>query len=697
MSDRVPPHDISQFQGPLSFNYEAMQPSQTNTIPKSSGFLGVTNEIPTFTSFRQQLVDPTNFPMSYQLNSNVSQPMTDQHIDLNNFYFSGEFSETEQWKQEYQRNNRNGGMKNIRCFPNCGTRHCSSGFCGKSLVMTLRTTYREQTVLAAAEISLSASPNSLGRSKKTKKLTKVIVGSVISYQEYQSRLRTRDDPFRDWWTGDILASKENGVEREISFEFNRAKRGWHYGWVANKYISNSQHIVKAYIFVPVATNLLKCVHISYSPKFRLYSRKPKRSSTISEHVLVNNQETKRTKRAQSVIEKSLIESVESSPNLDFVPTQTTLSIENFNLFPDDLFFGDTESIVNELKESKRKFKADNVFKMLQKLLLLSKEDFTKYIKNKAKLDTTGSNKLSAQYKEIVALRAFAAFLLSDDEDVTAELQAKMDNPNPFQSKASNSLVMKSEHHSPKNVNELLSLAQSKFNKFLSTFDVNVDFYSKFSEANKIFAQNIAAGGTKPPSRACPDSSSERSTASSTSRLRKTLLLVGINEFLTQTVGTWSSSEDTLKIYDKMYSMMDIPYALRKCYLSITGKFKFALESNGDYSSIVSRYNPKLFSAGLIRYVFDGEKRPWPIASPLIATKYDAVAVRAYVSRNPKFEKVMVLEHIYQEYKMVRHLKVESGEKLVGKVKLYEKWVSVGNEIEWNEILKGDINFEKMEE
>ena len=38
------------------------------------------------------------------------------------------------FKEKYQRNNKKGGQKNLRCFPHCRNgRHVSSGFCGDSI------------------------------------------------------------------------------------------------------------------------------------------------------------------------------------------------------------------------------------------------------------------------------------------------------------------------------------------------------------------------------------------------------------------------------------------------------------------------------------------------------------------------------------------------------------------------------------
>ena len=43
------------------------------------------------------------------------------------------FEHLEIFSTRYQRNNKRGGIKNMRCFPTCGDLHRERGFCGRSV------------------------------------------------------------------------------------------------------------------------------------------------------------------------------------------------------------------------------------------------------------------------------------------------------------------------------------------------------------------------------------------------------------------------------------------------------------------------------------------------------------------------------------------------------------------------------------
>lgn len=62
------------------------------------------------------------------------------------------------FKSAYQRNNKRGGHKNLRCFPRCGENHTNNSFCGRSLRVNLGPasaadveTFRRQTEAEAGK------------------------------------------------------------------------------------------------------------------------------------------------------------------------------------------------------------------------------------------------------------------------------------------------------------------------------------------------------------------------------------------------------------------------------------------------------------------------------------------------------------------------------------------------------------------
>ncbi|GBG23903.1 Hypothetical Protein FCC1311_001222 [Hondaea fermentalgiana] len=155
--------------------------------------------------------------------------------------------------RKYQRNNKDTGQKNLRCFPNCDrTRgHIIHGYCGTFVNIFVKGESPGARLHAWAIFGLYRdSPD-------------VRIGDVRKLQDIRSKLeRGRGNPGRPWIPGE---------RTESGFQFNRNRQGWHYGWTSSVHTSDSAHVLRAYVFeeMPNVEGHIRCVGYAESSEFRL--------------------------------------------------------------------------------------------------------------------------------------------------------------------------------------------------------------------------------------------------------------------------------------------------------------------------------------------------------------------------------------------------------------------------------------------
>ena len=171
------------------------------------------------------------------------------------------FYNTDKWQLRYQRNNKQNGLKNIRCFPYCSDPHRLSGFCGHSLVF----------LLGELLPSNATRTNFLAYGEFTLKDSKTIhQGDVITREiALSNQRRNGDDLFKPWFPGDVEL-----IDRQIIF--NKQKKGWHYSWISNKHTSESEHVFRVYLFNRTDSNLT-CLGTYDSPAFTIFCRRRDKS------------------------------------------------------------------------------------------------------------------------------------------------------------------------------------------------------------------------------------------------------------------------------------------------------------------------------------------------------------------------------------------------------------------------------------
>jgi hypothetical protein len=165
--------------------------------------------------------------------------------------------ETAAFAPNYSRNNKDSGQKNLRCFPRCDARgHVERGFCGGLLTVRisggLHPAGGRRPLRAWGEFRLAHSAPSVSIGQK------LSLEAVVELRE-----RSRSLPQAEWIRGELSSDGSELI-------FNRARLGWHYGWVSNVHTCDSEHVLRCYVFEVLEHGSIVCVAVEDSPTFRIY-------------------------------------------------------------------------------------------------------------------------------------------------------------------------------------------------------------------------------------------------------------------------------------------------------------------------------------------------------------------------------------------------------------------------------------------
>mmetsp|Transcript_21280 Transcript_21280/g.27188 ORF Transcript_21280/g.27188 Transcript_21280/m.27188 type:complete len:236 (+) Transcript_21280:76-783(+) len=174
--------------------------------------------------------------------------------------FAGTFIGAENWHNEYQRNNKGGGLKNLRCFPYCREKHVVKGFCGRGVKFELKRKTKGKPLYAWAEFV----PKHIEGT--------VQIGTKLSSTKCKEQERSSKCLQNPYYKGHVVSENSRCVET-VLFEFNKQKMGWNYSWHSNKHTSNIEHCLVVYVFKPNSDSDLVCCAKFKSPYFKLYSRR----------------------------------------------------------------------------------------------------------------------------------------------------------------------------------------------------------------------------------------------------------------------------------------------------------------------------------------------------------------------------------------------------------------------------------------
>jgi len=168
----------------------------------------------------------------------------------------------------YQRNNKNGGRKHLRCFPQCcESGHQFTGFCGRALyvnvafdasVDSVSETAKNYWVVAVFEVE--------------EQVASVKVGERVSISAAKVRIRTETNKAGTWYRGKYSPRNNNKESHHVVYVVNEELRAWHYGWVGNKHRTHMKHLVRFYLF-KISGDFLVCVSTTSTKSFSLKCRR----------------------------------------------------------------------------------------------------------------------------------------------------------------------------------------------------------------------------------------------------------------------------------------------------------------------------------------------------------------------------------------------------------------------------------------
>ncbi|KDO19113.1 hypothetical protein SPRG_15026 [Saprolegnia parasitica CBS 223.65] len=160
------------------------------------------------------------------------------------------------------RNNKKGGQKNLRCFPNCcNGLHAATGFCGGPVAVHLDASDATKSYLLLAEFV----PVFKGAPQST-----LSIGHMYVLETLRAQANKDADPLVPYFAGHSM---------QTSYYFNPAKKGWHYGWMSNKHTSDREHVLCVHLLEEVSETFGQCVDSLASPPFTVHCRR--RSKTES--------------------------------------------------------------------------------------------------------------------------------------------------------------------------------------------------------------------------------------------------------------------------------------------------------------------------------------------------------------------------------------------------------------------------------
>mmetsp|Transcript_20379 Transcript_20379/g.40063 ORF Transcript_20379/g.40063 Transcript_20379/m.40063 type:complete len:899 (+) Transcript_20379:876-3572(+) len=179
------------------------------------------------------------------------------------------FVDAHLYTRRYQRNNKRSGLKNLRCFPLCSDEHKLRGFCGRPVYIEVDNPEHKRLRVFGEFVKL---PN------KGDAEPGLHIGDIVNKTQLTENMRTKTEQFNPWLEGESEDGAINSESNHARFVINKAKRGWHYGWVANKHTCESEHVLRAYVLEEVTASSLRVIMTHDTPSFTLFCRRRQRQN-----------------------------------------------------------------------------------------------------------------------------------------------------------------------------------------------------------------------------------------------------------------------------------------------------------------------------------------------------------------------------------------------------------------------------------
>ena len=533
-------------------------------------------------------------------------------------YYICELAQTNKWSSRYQRNNRNGGLKNIRCFPCCGKEHFARGFCGESVTLMLLTNQPAENVVAVAEFGLSLEAQE----------TKIKVGDLVARKELQSKIKTNSSEslFNPWWLGEVTNSRIINMtgQRSLAFEFNASKRGWNYGWVANKHNNQLHHCLRAYLFIPCPQDetQLMCVGVARSPDFVLYTRKSK--------IPAPSPVTTPDKAGQAGGGNSMGEHGDGGSREDDSPLSKLLEamkvfrlLDALHKLPSEVF---NDEFSNLVQVAKGKDNVESCFDNFARYCMGQHESISSsiisFMEELCKLPDQGLNKHEVMLRFLTCLRNLLEERLKEfglSFQILAESSLSIDLSLPLTSQERMAY---------------LSLAE-RFMQHQFGYDAEW-LHGDYVARSRPFAKYVQSFE-----------------------------------------GHWMRSSASLFHHERVLSIMGVPVTLRMCWVYIWSMMVFKHCENSE--TLIVGFRNKLLNTGVVRFMYDRKPHQWTQISPL---GVDAMySCQSYISWYDMDTHSFNIERTFQQHKILWTLKHRDANSLDDKCVLFEK-VLVNKDTRW---------------
>ena len=536
-------------------------------------------------------------------------------------YYICELAQMDKFSGRYQRNNRNGGLKNIRCFPCCGSEHFARGFCGESVTLLLLTNQPAEDVIAVAEFGLALEAQE----------TKMKVGDAIPRTELQRKVKTNSSEslFNPWWLGEVTDSRIISMtgQRALAFEFNASKRGWNYGWVANKHNNQLKHCLRSYLFVPSPQdeNQLICVGIAKSPDFLLYTRKSKLP-------------------ASTPAEKD--------------PTGSTSGLHAHAGEDDAAACKEGPRPLLDLLEAMRIFRLLDALNKLPSEVL--NEEFSNLVKPPREKD-----EVKTRFED------FARYCVGQNESISGSIISVMENlcKLPDQGLSKQEVMIRF-------LSSLQLLLEDSLKTFGLTFatladsKVGVDLSLPLS-AHERFAY-LALAEQFMHHQFGYDA--EWLQDGYISRVKP------VAKYVQQLQGHWVRSNASLFHHERMLSIMGVPVSLRMCWVYTLRSM--TIKHCGDSETLIVGFRNKLLNTGVVRLMYDKNPHPWTQISPLGVDPM--FAGQSYLAWYDVDTHTFNIQQTFQRHKILWSWKSFANESLQGKCVLLEN-VLVNKDSTWTTV------------
>jgi hypothetical protein len=175
------------------------------------------------------------------------------------------------FESKYQRNNKKGGIKNLRCFPQCSNiEHRKGAPCTGPVVVSVKVKLSnpKNPLVAFARFRLyKPSADETFESD----LMHYRLGGDYSITEIGLHIRSRAHQLGREFPGEVRAdiSKSGTVRAKVEFK----ARGWHYGWTGGRYKTDQKHYIEVNFFEDLrdGSNTLRHIGVLESTTFGVFS------------------------------------------------------------------------------------------------------------------------------------------------------------------------------------------------------------------------------------------------------------------------------------------------------------------------------------------------------------------------------------------------------------------------------------------